>query len=602
MVTTGRVLPRDEVPVEETWNAESVFDDAADWEEEFEAVQGDIPGLKEYEGKLSESPSTLAQYLTTSSDTGRQVMKLYFYAVMRNAVYSGDQEAKSMMGRISGVAGQYQATTAFARPEMLAIGEETILQWAQEHDDLQSYQKYFEDMFRKQEHVRSSEVEEILGMLTDSFNTSGQVSEELTNTDFVFDDAEDSDGNPFEVTQGSIDTALESDDRTLRRTAWENYADRYRQFENTLATAYIASVKQSTFMKRVRGHESVLHMQLFEHNLPVEVFHNLIDTYKKNLPTWHRYWDVKRRALGVEKMRPYDIWAPMTQAEPTVGFEQAIDWISEGVAPLGKRYVEALRKGTLEERWVDRSVNKGKRQGAFSYGTYDTHPFIMMSYDESLGAMSTLAHELGHSMHSYFSRATQPPHYAGYSMFVAEVASNFNQAMTRAHLFKVTDDPDFQIALIQEAMSNFHRYFFIMPTLARFEYEVHQRVDAGKPLTADILNGLMADLYAEGYGDTLTDDTDRTGITWAQFGHLYVPFYTFQYATGISAAHALAERVQDGDDEAAEKYVQFLSAGSSVYPLDALSMAGVDMSTPEAVEKTYEVLAEYVDRLEELTS
>ncbi len=602
MVTAGRVLPREDVPVEETWNAESVFEDAAAWDTEFDAVRDIIPDMKAYEGKLGDNPATLAQYLKTSSDTGRRVMKLYFYAVMRNSVHSGDSDAKSMMGRISGVAGQFQAAIAFAKPEILEIGEEKVLQWAAEHDDLQTYQKYFEDMFRKQAHVRSSEVEEVLGLLSDPFETAGQVAEELTNTDFDFVDAEDSDGNSFEVTQGSIDTALESDDRTLRRTAWENYADRYRQFDNTLATAYLASVKQNIFMQRVRGHESVLQMQLFEHNLPVEVFHNLIDTYKKNLPTWHRYWDVKRRALGVEKMRPYDIWAPMTQTEPDVGFEQAVEWISEGLAPLGARYVQAMRQGTLEERWVDRSVNKGKRQGAFSYGTYDTHPYIMMSYDDSLGAMSTLAHELGHSMHSYFSRATQPPHYAGYSMFVAEVASNFNQAMTRGHLFETNDNPDFQIALIQEAMSNFHRYFFIMPTLARFEYEVHQRVNAGKPLTADILNGLMADLYAEGYGDTLTDDPDRTGITWAQFGHLYVPFYTFQYATGISAAHALAERVQDGDEEAADNYMTFLSAGSSVYPLEALKMAGVDMSTPEAVEKTYAVLAQYVDRLEELTS
>jgi oligoendopeptidase F len=342
-------------------------------------------------------------------------------------------------------------------------------------------------------------------------------------------------------------------------------------------------------------------MQLFNHALSDSVFHTLIDTFKKNLPTWHRYWDVKRRALGYDTIHPYDIWAPLTTKEPTISWEQAIEWICDGMKPLGDVYVNAFRQGCLQERWVDRAVNKGKRQGAFSYGTYDTFPFIMMSYSDDLSSLSTLAHELGHSMHSYLSNKNQPEIYSGYSMFVAEVASNFNQAMTRAHLFEVKkDDRDFQLALIAEAMDNFHRYFFIMPTLARFEYEVHEMVNNGKPVTAETLNNLMADLYAEGYGDTMTDDRERTSITWAQFGHLYVAYYTFQYATGISAAHALADKVRNGGATAAENYLEFLSSGSSVYPLDALKIAGVDMTTPEPIEKAFEVLSGLVDRLESL--
>jgi oligoendopeptidase F len=305
--------------------------------------------------------------------------------------------------------------------------------------------------------------------------------------------------------------------------------------------------------------------------------------------------------LGYDSIHPYDIWAPATRKEPTVSWEQAVNWICEGMQPLGAEYVKAVRQGCLEQRWVDRAVNKGKRQGAFSYGTYDTNPYIMMSYSNDLGSMSTLAHELGHSMHSYLSNKTQPEVYANYSMFVAEVASNFNQALTRAYLFEAKKaDRDFQLALIQEAMDNFHRYFFIMPTLARFEYEVHEREDAGKPLTADILNNIMSDLYAEGYGTTMTDDRERTGITWATFGHLYTAYYTFQYATGISAAHALADKVLSGEAHAAANYLKFLSSGSSVYPLDALKIAGVDMTTPEAIERTFKVLAGLVDRLEAL--
>jgi oligoendopeptidase F len=304
----------------------------------------------------------------------------------------------------------------------------------------------------------------------------------------------------------------------------------------------------------------------------------------------------------VETLHPYDIWAPLTDSNPAVPYAQGVEWIAQGMQPLGDEYVTALRRGCLEERWVDVYPNQGKRQGAFSFGTPDTHPFIMMSYTDNLTSMSTLAHELGHSLHSYFTWKHQPFAYAEYSLFVAEVASNFNQAMTRAHLLKAQTDPAFQIPLLEEAMYNFHRYFFIMPTLARFELEVHERVERGQGLTADDLNNLMADLFTEAYGGEMHIDRDRVGITWATFGHLYSNFYVFQYATGISAAHALAAPILAGDTDAARRYVEFLSAGSSLYPVDALKHAGVDMTTPQAVETAFATMAGYVDRLETLTT
>jgi oligoendopeptidase F len=260
-----------------------------------------------------------------------------------------------------------------------------------------------------------------------------------------------------------------------------------------------------------------------------------------------------------------------------------------------------LRRGCLEDRWVDVYPNQGKRQGAFSSGSKGTHPFIVMSYNENLNSVSTLAHELGHSMHSYLTWQHQPVVYSDYSLFVAEVASNFHQAMVRAYLLKTNPAPAFQIAVIEEAMFNFHRYFFIMPTLAIFELELHERVERGEGLTADALIALMADLFDDGYGGEVHVDRERAGITWAEFGHLYANFYVFQYATGISAAHALAKSILDGRPGAAEAYLSFLSAGNSLYALDALKLAGVDMATPGAVEQTYAVLSDYVDRLDHLT-
>jgi oligoendopeptidase F len=343
-----------------------------------------------------------------------------------------------------------------------------------------------------------------------------------------------------------------------------------------------------------------LEASLGANNIPPEVFHALIDTFKKNLPTWHKYWRVRKKALGYDEFNVYDIKAPLSQDSPMVSFEQAIAWICEGLAPLGEEYVETLRKGALEDRWVDRALNRGKRQGAFSSGVYDTNPFIMMSYADNVFSMSTLAHELGHSMHSFYARKNQPFVYSHYSLFVAEVASNFNQAMVRDYMFTTQTDPAFQLALIEEAMSNFHRYFFIMPTLARWELEMHERAEAGKPLTTDIMSAVCADFFAEGYGDDVNFDRDQIGITWAQFQHMYMNFYVYQYATGISAAHALVKGIQEGGQIEVDRYLSFLGAGGSVYPLDALRSAGVDMTSSEPVDRAFEAMAGYVDRLEAL--
>ncbi len=326
---------------------------------------------------------------------------------------------------------------------------------------------------------------------------------------------------------------------------------------------------------KVRKHTNTLQASLFDNNIRVEVFHNLIKVFKKNLPTWHRYWRLRRKVLGVKTLYPYDIWAPLTNSQPDIEYKQAVDYITAGMAPLGAEYVKALQQGCLADRWVDSCVNLGKMAGAFSSGSYGTFPFICMSYNNDVNSLSTLAHELGHSMHSYLTGRQQPFIYSEYSLFVAEVASNFHQAMVRAHLFKTKTDTSFQVALLEEAMSNFHRYFFIMPTLACFELEVHQRAERGDALTADAMNGLMTGLFAEGYGGEVDVDQERTGITWATFPHLFYDYYVYQYATGISAAHALANRVLTGGPKAAQDYRNFLSAGGSVYPLDALKLAGV---------------------------
>lgn len=593
--------PRSAINKAHTWNDESVFADRAAWDKAAQEVSAGLSSVQAFKGRLAEGAAVLAEYMDTADRLTRLVEKVYVYAGMFSAVDATDQEASAMVGRAAGLYGQVAAATAFARPELLAIGRDTLERWMSDEPRLAIYRHYVSDLFRLQQYVRSAEVEEVLGMLADPFRGASTAYDKLAEADLKFVAAKASDGTEHEVAQGTISTILDNPDRELRRTGWNNYMDGYLAFKNTFAATYGTALKQDVFRARVRGYPSCLEASLFDNNIPISVFRSLIDTFKANLPTWHKYWAVKRRAMGLETIHTYDIWAPVGSGSPKVPYTQAVDWICEGMAPLGDDYVSVMRRGCLEERWVDIYPNQGKAQGAFSDGSYDTHPFIMMSYDDSLGAMSTLAHELGHSMHSYLSRKNQPAVYADYSLFVAEVASNFNQALTRAHLMRTVDDRAFQIALIQEAMDNFHRYFFIMPTLARFELEMHERVEKGQGVTAQDMIALMADLYAEGYGSEMTLDRERDGITWATFGHLYANFYVYQYATGISAAHALAERILAGVPGAAERYVEFLSMGSSVYPLDALKHAGVDMTGPEAVETTFGVLARYVDRLDELT-
>ena len=597
---TTTLPPRNEVPVEQTWDLSSIFPTPADWEAACQQVIASLPALSAYQGKLGSSPQTLLEYINLFQEAATLVGKTMVYASNAYAVDTLDQTAAARAGQVRGLMARFAAATSFLDPELMRIGFPKLRQWLQDEPGLAFFAFYVDKLELRQAHVRSGEVEEVLALANDPFAAASSIYNALNNADLTFQPAVAADGSTLEVGQASIGSLVTHPDRAVRRTAWENYSDGYLQFKNTMAATLVATLKQDVYNARVRGYESSLHASLAPGNIPPEVFHNLIDVFKKNLPTWHRYWRLRRRLLGYDQLHVYDIKAPITQNKPVVPFKQAVDWICEGMAPLGEEYVSILRRGCLQDRWVDWSRNKGKREGAFSSGSKGTMPFIMMSYADDVFSLSTLAHELGHSLHSYNSRKYQPFIYSRYSLFVAEVASNFNQAMVREHLFRTQSDPAFQIALIEEAMSNYHRYFFIMPTLARFELEAHNRLERGQPVSADILINLTADLFKEGYGDEVVFDRPRIGITWAQFGHMYMNFYVYMYATGISGAHALSHAIVEGKPGAVENYLAFLKTGSSMHPLDELKLAGVDLTSPEPVEAAFAVLAGLVDRLEKL--
>ncbi|MFN2146098.1 MAG: oligoendopeptidase F, partial [Anaerolineales bacterium] len=596
-------LLRKDAPLESIWAGKEVFPTWDDWDKEFEAVQAELPQLEEFEGRLLDDPANLVRWMELTNDLSLRVGRLGMFARFAATVDGTDIDAKTANGQASGLSAAYRGATSFALPEMLSDAKK-LLAWSEDVPELAVYAHYFHNQVRQQENLRSAEVEEVLSGLGPAFDAVYQTFTELVNTDLVFEDALDSQGNPYMIKQSTLLTSLQSSDRERRRTAWENYYDGYKGMENTLAANYIAWIRQQVFLARVRGYSCVLEMRLAPFNVPLEMFHNLIDTFRDNLPVWHRYWDVRRKALGLDEIKPYDLWAPIGNHPPQIPYQQAVEWICSALAPMGEEYVPIIRKGALEDRWVDWAPNIEKRQGAASWRRFLMKPWIFMSYNGSVHSMSTLAHELGHSIHTYLASENQPEVYFGFgalSSTVAETASNFNQVLTRAYLRKEKhDDPDFMIAMVEEAMSNFHRYFFIMPTLARFELEVFTRAEEGKPLSVKIFNEIMQEMYAEGYGKTLTDDPERTGITWATFLHLYMPYYTFQYAIGISAAHAVGEKILAGDLEARDDYLEFLKAGGSRYTMDLFDLAGADMTSPEVVRSAFRVMEENIDLMEKL--
>jgi oligoendopeptidase F len=601
-MSTAPLPTRSDVDPRYTWNAESVFATVDDWSAELAALAAEVAGLRQWQGRLADGPAVVADVLSALDDYRLRIYKVYIYAMMGEAVDTTDQAATARVSQASSLVGQSMGAIAYVEPELLAIGLDQLRAWQAEEPRLRVYDHYLDDLFRRQAHVRSQEVEEVMGLAQDAFSGPYSIQSKLTDSDFRFAPAISAEGREVELTQGTLDDILSSADRKARRTAWQNYHDQYLAYKNTLASNLSASIKQNVLQSRVRRYPSTLEMALFENNIPTGVFHNLLDTFQRHCSVWERYWNVRRRALGVDTLHTYDIWAPLTAESPRVPYEQAVEWIAQALSPLGDEYVETLRRGCLEQRWVDVYPNKGKTSGAFSAGSQGTYPFIVMSYVNDAGSMGTLAHELGHSMHSYLTWETQPPVYADYSLFAAEVASNFNQAMMRAYLLQQDVSRELKIAVIEEAMANFHRYFLEMPTLAMFEWEMHKRVEQGQGLTADSMIDYLADRFATAYGNEMQLDRQRDGIRWATFSHLYADYYVYQYATGISGANALARRVLSGEPGAADAYLGFLKAGGSEYPLDALKAAGVDLSTPEPVEAAFAMLSDLIEQLDELVN
>lgn len=594
------LLKRSEVPEEVTWDIKSVFPSDEAWEAAYEEANRQVADMSRFAGRLGESAATLLEALRERDSFMAQVDKIAVYGGMQATSDTTDQAFLSRNAQAEGLTARAYAAISYYEPEILSLGPDKLQAMVSQEPGLKLYQHYFDKLNRQREHIRSAEVESLLAEAGDVTWSAYRIHTALEDADMKFSTVPDESGEQVELVQGNVQTLIRSQQREVRKAAWEAYADGYIGVKNTMAATLAGQVKRDVFYARARNYPRALDAALGGGNIPREVYFNLLETFRKHMPVWHRYWNIRKRALGVEALQAYDVDVPLLRSKKDIPYSQAVDMVIEGLVPLGSEYGGVLEKALREQRWVDIYANQGKGSGAFSYGTFGTHPFLMMNYDDSMESVSTLAHELGHSMHSYFSWKNQPHIYANYSMFVAETASNFNQALVRAHLLKAGPEIDFELEILAEAMSNFHRYLFIMPTLARFELDCHERIERGESLTADAMSAKLTELFREAYGPDVELDEDRVGITWAQFPHMFGNFYVFQYSTGISAANALADGVLQEGETAARRYIDFLSAGDALFSIEALKLAGIDMTSPDPVERAFGVLSRMIDRLDQI--
>ncbi|AGB38236.1 oligoendopeptidase F [Natronococcus occultus] len=592
------VPERSEIDEEYTWDLESIYATDDDWEEAYEAVAERVDELEAYEGEATEDAETLYAVLELRDEIMREVATVFSYARMRRDEDTTDQEAQAMTARAQSLAADAQSAASFIEPELQELTREEFEAMVDDVPELQTYDHYVDDVLRMKPHTRSSEVEALLADLSEVTGATGEVYNMLSNADMSFPTVEDPSGEPVEITQSNFTNLLKRPDREFRKEVYEAYFDEWSDVRNTVAASYKNSVKADVKMARARDYDTAREAALDGPNVPVEVYDNLVDTVNDNLDKLHRHAELKRDALEVDELRMWDLYMPLTADEgPTVEYDQATEYVVDALEPLGEEYRSRVDEG-LDSRWVDVYESEGKQSGAYSGGTYDTQPFILMNYQDDIASMYTLAHELGHSMHSELTREEQPYVYSDYEIFVAEVASTVNEALLTSHLLETVKDPHFRKHVLNEFLERVRSTLYRQTLFAEFEHEAHRLEEQGEPLTADRLDEIYGGLKERYYEPAAIDD--RIAREWMRIPHFYRAFYVYQYSTGISAALAIADGIEDDGQEAAESYLDFLRRGSREYPLELLRIAGVDMGSAEPIGRALETYGQRLDELEEL--
>jgi len=563
------------------WDLSTLYANDEAFEKALKEVDAQMEGAASYAGRLKDSAAVLA-YLKANTALSLEMNNLFTYASLRRTEDTRDANGQSMYGRAYAKYVQASAATAFAEPEILSLEEGTLQQIIAD-PLLQEYHFYLEDLLRSKAHTLSAKEESLLAQFGEVLANPGQVSDTLMDADMVFEPAKDSQGNEHEVSGSSFILLQNSLDRTLRENAFHSFYKGYRQHINTFAATYSGCVKGAVAEARVRHYPSSRAMSMAADNIPVSVYDNLIDTVHKRMDLMYRYVHLRKRILGLDELHYYDVYAPLVQKiTKTYTYEEAQQMVLKAVAPLGKEYVERVQKA-YETHWIDVYPNKGKGGGAFSSGTYTSNPFIMTNFTGTLDSVSTLAHEMGHSQHSWLTNHTQPAQYSDYSLFVAEVASTVNENLLIEQLLQEEKDPQNRLALLNQYLEGFKGTVYRQTMFAEFEKESHAMAERDESLDPKTLNALYERLVKLYFGEELAMD-EEVQYEWARIPHFYYVFYVYVYATGYSSATALSEGILKEGASAVKKYLEFLSMGSSAYPLEELKHAGVDLTTPAPID------------------
>ncbi|WP_070119736.1 oligoendopeptidase F [Bacillus marinisedimentorum] len=598
--TKVKELPaREEIAEELTWRLEDIFASDEEWEKEFKDTKELIPKVKEYEGKLGESGETLYQALKLQDEVGMRLGKLYTYAHMRYDQDTTNSFYQGLNDRASNLYTQVGSALAFMVPEILSIDEGKLKSFLKENEDLRLYEQALDEITRQRPHVLSAKEEALLAQASEMASSPSNTFGMLNNADLKFPTVKDENGEKVEVTHGRYIRFLESSDRRVREDAFKAVYETYGKYKNTFASTLSGTVKKDNFYAQVRNYETARQAALDSNNIPESVYDNLVGTVNDHLDLLHRYVKLRKRVLGLDELHMYDLYTPLVkEVKMEIPYEEAKKNVIEGLAPLGSEYQDILKEG-FENRWIDVEENKGKRSGAYSSGTYGTNPYILLNWQDNVNNLFTLAHELGHSVHSYYSRKTQPYPYANYSIFVAEVASTTNEALLNDYMLEHTDDKKEKLYLLNHYLEGFRGTVFRQTMFAEFEHKIHEMVRNGEALTPDVLEQEYYELNKKYFGDDIVIDKE-IGLEWARIPHFYYNYYVYQYATGFSAAAALSKQILEEGQPAVDRYIEFLKAGSSDYPIEVLKKAGVDMTSAKPIEEALTVFEEKLTEMEKL--
>lgn len=600
MTDMTKELPeRSEVPVEDTWDLTTIFATDEQWEEEYNSLNEEIPKINSFQGTLGDSAEQLYDLFQFQDKISERLGKLYTYAHMRYDQDTTNSTYQAMNQKAESVLTAASSNMSFIVPEILQIDEETINGFLTEHKGLQLYKKTLDEIARQRAHILSEKEEVLLSEASEALQTPAQTFGMLNNADLTFPKIKDENGNEVELTHGRYIHFLESQDRSVREGAFKAMHQTFGDFKNTFAATLTGNVKKDNFNAKVRHYQSARHAALNGNKIPETVYDNLIDAVHEKLPVFHRYIDLRKKVLDVDELHMYDLYTPLVQdGKMTVDYEQAKKYVLESLAPLGEEYQDIVQKA-FNHRWIDVVENKGKRSGAYSSGTYGTNPFILMNWQNNINNLYTLTHELGHSVHSYYTTTHQPFRYGNYSIFVAEVASTCNEALLSEYLLHHLDDEKQRLSILNHFLEGFRGTVFRQTMFAEFEHAIHVKEQNGEPLTADIFTEIYYDLNKKYFGTNIHID-EEIGMEWARIPHFYYNYYVYQYATGYAAATSLAHQILTEKDVAVERYKNFLKAGSSDFPIDVLKKAGVDMTSKAPVLEALNVFEEKLNEFEAL--